>query len=423
MLHQRGDVLVRRFTFVLGLIALAPSPTAAQTVYVDSPLTAAPSGAGVRGGSFGPDGWTVTGGEDTLWIEIADAIPEGSVEVTVSNLSTSTNLTGALHDVLVIYGMTDEPEPVRYAPFFRSNDYKVQVRIIGTGEPSRGPGASKLELRLCRAGDPGYHESCPAACPELVQSAYLNGAPLAPLPWNASRSYRLRVSWQPGSITYDRGDSPVRIDYPGTFAPGGMRVRLGSPRHTEGTPDHLPIGMTFSDLRVVGSVGAPSASCGATTPPPGTCLEGVSLTPNSGSGITADLRAVYSHCDGADAFRIVQIGVADEIAVGVDSVGANLEGGRFGIGTMSCAPGESATIALSEAGGLDCSRSSFTVSGDTMIVSWGLYFDPSVFAGDRGGVLRRQGWRRDARAPAGMDPHGTVDHPRRRPADRLGRTD
>lgn len=413
---------------LLGLAAILSQGDLAhaqEVVYVDDPLTSSPSGnqpgvtAGSRGGSFGADGWTVTGDENTVYYVIPAALPRGRVEVTVTGLSTETNLTGALHDLLVIYGTTDQAEPVSYAPYFRSDDFKVQVRVIGTAETSRGPGASKLELRRCPMGHPGYHEECDPSCQETVASAYLNGAPMAPLPWNPSRDYRLRVTWESGQMSYDRGDSPVYIDYPGTFAPEELVVRLGSPRHRDGTDNRLPNGMTYSDVLVVGEPGAPTASCLDDPGPDGPCLSAVSLEPADGSGQSATLRATYEHCEGASTFRIVQIWVGDEVAPGVPHLGGGFENGWFGSEAGSCQPGDDARL-TTEWGYLDCTTSDVTFSGDLAVADWTLGFNPATFAGTHGVFFDAKGGDGDPEPRLGWTHMGqftVVADPRPEPSD------
>ena len=147
-------------TACVGMLSMLFTAPAMAEVFVDDPLTAAPVGVapgvttGRQGGRTGPEGWTITGAEDTTWYRIPASLPRGRIEITVTGLSTATNLTGELHDLMVIYGATDEAEPVRYAPFFRSNDFKVQIRIIGTGEPSRGKDADASSAHLSPTGLP-----------------------------------------------------------------------------------------------------------------------------------------------------------------------------------------------------------------------------------------------------------------------------
>lgn len=405
--------MIRATPALLATCLCAPSANAQWQRVVDAPLRRAPEGGGVRGGDFGPEGWTTRGDEDTLWVVVDRALPQGRVEVTVSGLGSERNLTGALHDLLVVYGATDEAEPVRYAPFFRSNDFKVQVRVIGSGEPSRGHGASKLELRRCPAGGPGHHETCPVGCAEHVASSYLNGAPLGALPWNPQRSYRLRVEWSPGRIAYDRGDAPAVIDFDGTYAPSSLVVRLGSPRHTAGSLDRMPGGAVFSDLRVEGVPGEPTRLCdegGRPGEPPDpelpACVRAVSLAPAAGAGQEQVFRAAYAHCGGADAFRIVQVWVTDEIAPNVPGVGANFEGGRFGVGASSCLPGEDARLLQLPWGSIDCARSSVSSAGDVVTVDWALRFDPA-FAGEHGVWFDAKGGGGDPEPRLGWTRMGT----------------
>ncbi len=197
------------------------------------------------GGTFGPDGWTVTGVSDRIWYALP-TLPSGSIEVTVTNVSNA-NLPLADHEILAMYeagyGIS---EPIRYAPEFRANHYKTLVRIYGTAEPER-TGAMKLMWGICPSGDPGY-DGC--GCASFFEE------PFAPTSGWAGEAHRLRIEWGEGRSRLLRDDVEiVSVGYDGfVFAPSALHFMLGSPRN-DGGLSAMPIGATFSDLVIDGTMG------------------------------------------------------------------------------------------------------------------------------------------------------------------------
>ena len=79
----------------LAVLVASPAPSQAAD-YVDDPLTSATfAGRGSKGGSFGPSGWTTIDEPDSFWYEIADALPTGTIEYTVTGMSVGGSLSGA----------------------------------------------------------------------------------------------------------------------------------------------------------------------------------------------------------------------------------------------------------------------------------------------------------------------------------------
>lgn len=376
----------------------------AQTTYVDDPLTATQQGsaagvvAGVRGGSFSASGWTTGGDEDTLWYEIPATLPSGRFEVTVRGLALPGNLDGEEHDILTLYGATDHGEPVSYSPAYRNNDFKVLVRIFGSGQSYRTPGASKLELALCPAGEPGYHDPCPAACVGQgydFWQAYLHGADTDP-GWSGSTSYRIVIAWQPGSMSYTRSDIGTwSLSYPGSYAPSALRVRLGSARHASGSGNRMPAGVTFGDVLVVGEPGAATPACEAQGVDAGAAvdagcgaqpIQSLGVTPAAASGTAQLFETGFRHCLGVGAFRVVQLWVGDAVQAGLPALNLgydNVVGLFYGEGAQTCAPGAAATLGTAY-GSLDCAGSWVAGSGTDGTVGWALQFNPSTFAGTHG---------------------------------------
>lgn len=254
---------------LLALAILLSTSSAAAADYVNDPLTD-PSfaGRGSMGGTFGPSGWTTVNEADSFWYEIADAIPTGSIEYTVTGLSVGGSLNGVDHDILTFYqAPTGKAEPVPYSPYFRNNDFKAFTRIFGDKEPGRG-GAMKLDLAFCPRGDPWYHDT--ACTPDCDKSgiAYARGAD-KDVGWDATKAYRMVMAWEPGKIAFSRdGETLGTISFAGTYAAKPLRVRFGSPRHDGVYPGqaYMPKGLTFKDVKISGTAGAMTAVCGATMP-------------------------------------------------------------------------------------------------------------------------------------------------------------
>ncbi|MBI4700840.1 MAG: DNRLRE domain-containing protein [Deltaproteobacteria bacterium] len=240
--------------------------------YVSDPLTSdGLPGRGSKGGSFSPSGWTVTGEPDAVWYEIADALPSGRVEYTVTGLSLQTSLTGTDHDIFTMYqAPTGVPEPVAYSPYFRNNDFKVFTRIFGTQEGGHPWGSMKLELAFCPRGEPWYHDDVCAADCDGSALAYGNGG--QDIGWDAPTSYHMAVEWGGGQMTFFRDAAALgSVSYPGEWAPQPLRVRLGSPRHDGVYPGQafMPIGIVIRDVHIEGTPGQRTPACGAEIPDAG----------------------------------------------------------------------------------------------------------------------------------------------------------
>ncbi len=209
--------------------------------YVRDALTAESfAGRGSRGGTFSDQGWTTTGDQDTLWYEITDPLPTGSVEFTVSGLAVGETLNGDDHDLLALYGGPGlPPEPADYG-VYRDNPFKVFLRIYGSTENDR-PGALKIEWAACGNDIFAFGNSAP-------------GTMYPDIGWDKTKSYRLGLSWGDGKMSAWRdGTKLTTLDYPGTYAPGPLRVRIGSPRHQ--VYRFMPVGITIRDVAIRGTAG------------------------------------------------------------------------------------------------------------------------------------------------------------------------
>ncbi|MBA3454586.1 MAG: hypothetical protein H0T42_15965 [Deltaproteobacteria bacterium] len=201
------------------------------------------------GGSFGPDGWTVTSRTDRLWFAIP-RFTAGSIEFTVSNMSNA-NLIEADNEIFAMYeaghGIT---EPIRYSPEFRNNHYKAMLRVYGSDEAGR-VGEQKLMWGMCPSGAPGY-DGC--GCGSFFEEPYAgNGT------WSGGPE-RLRIEWGNGITRFLRnGTEVVAIDWSTSglqFGPSNLHFSIGTARQSAVDSAGMPIGAVFSDLVVTGTVGS-----------------------------------------------------------------------------------------------------------------------------------------------------------------------
>lgn len=280
--------------FVVASLLLSASAGAVD--YVNDPLTAATfTGRGSMGGSFGASGWTTVNEPDAVWYEIAEALPSGAIEYTVTGLSVGGSLNGVDHDILTFYqAPTGKAEPVPYSPYFRNNDFKAFTRIFGDKEPGRG-GAMKLELAFCPRGEPWYHDTpCAPGC-DKSGIGYARGTD-KDVGWDATKSYRMTMSWEPGKIGFARdGEALGSVAFAGTYAAKPLRVRFGSPRHDGIYPGqaYMPKGITFKDVKISGTPGAMTMVCGAVAPDAGVMDTSVSdaAVPSGEIGALQDVTA------------------------------------------------------------------------------------------------------------------------------------
>jgi hypothetical protein len=267
------DGRMRRSWFPFLLVAATTSLVARGAradTFVDDPLTEGSfAGRGSQGGTFDAEGWTTAGGTDAIWYEIGPALPSGKIEFSVRGVSVTdaVTLTGADHDLFAMYqAPAGQPEPIEYSPYFRNNDFKTFLRIFGVQEPDRA-GAMKVEFIRCPRGEPWYHDTeCALDCGGN-QLAYANGND-KDIGWDPAAWYRIGFVWGDGVLSFSRDGAQLgSISYPGTYAAGPLRVRLGSPRHGISDVAFMPSGLTFKDVLVSGTPGEMTPVCGATTPP------------------------------------------------------------------------------------------------------------------------------------------------------------
>jgi hypothetical protein len=221
---------------------------------MSDPLVGGTMGNAV-GGSFGPDGWTVTANADRIYYALP-RLAEGSVEFTMSNV-TLDNLPLNDHEVFGLYeGGHGIEHPINYNPEYRVNAYKSMIRIYGTAETER-VGQQKIMWGMCPGGAPGYFDACP--CASFFEEPFGGDGN-----WDGSPQ-RLRVEWGGGFTRYLRNGAVIlEIDWSQSglsFGPNELYVSIGTPRPEDVGDASMPIGAVFSDVVIEGMTG-PEATCG-----------------------------------------------------------------------------------------------------------------------------------------------------------------
>lgn len=211
------------------------------------------------GGSFGDDGWTVTGNADRIYWAVP-RLAEGSVTFKVTNI-THANLPLNDHEIFAMYeGGYGIEHPIGYSPEFRNNAYKSMIRIYGQAEPDR-VGKQKIMWGICPFGA-GYHDgTCPCQNPVGFFEEPFGGDGN----WDGS-TQTLKVEWKDGVTRYYRNDvETLSIDWSGsgfTFGPQALYVSLGNPRPEAVDSASMPIGAVFSDVVIEGWTGPETPICG-----------------------------------------------------------------------------------------------------------------------------------------------------------------
>ena len=370
----------------LAAAALLVAGRAGAYTLVDSLKDFAPKGTPV-GGSFGANGWTVTQKSDLVYYALPRLV-EGSIEFTLTGMTTS-SLVLADHEIFAMYDAGyGIAEPINYNPEFRDNHYKALLRVYGEMVPDR-LGEQKFVMLMCPDGAPGYG-AC--VCPKSFYDGdgWWGGDPS----WSGAPTV-IKIRWGNGTATYSRDGVDVWTnDYTQSglaFGPSELHFTLGCPRNAAIGDAGMPIGATFSDVVVQGIEG-PLETCaggaggsgggGSGACDPAAPITAVSLTPTAGAGPAGLFVARYAHCEGASAFRVVQLLVGDPEA-GAAYVAPGFEASQLHLGGGSCVPGE-AKVLTDTYGSLDCAATTVASSGDEITVAWALSFDVATFAGPRG---------------------------------------
>ncbi|MBX7079861.1 MAG: hypothetical protein K1X88_11775 [Nannocystaceae bacterium] len=137
------------------------------------------------------------------------------------------------------------------------------------------------------------------------------------------------------------------------------------------------------------------------------CITAVSLSPADGAGEAAVFEARYGHCEGAAAFRVVQLWIGDEVDPQAERLNLGYEAGVIAFeGAGSCAPGDPVTL-VGEHGSLDCAATTVSDEGDERVVAWALGFDVASFAGSHGVFFDAKGGTGDPEPRLGWTQMGS----------------
>jgi hypothetical protein len=346
-------------------ILLSGNALAAPTLVLNDPLTAPQaSGQTVTGGTFSSAGWTRDSFQSQIVYDLGNSITAGRVIFEMDGVNGVDHGVGGFPDCRAIFGAVD------------SN---------GSGDID-GPGNENVqflwawameETDYCNGGPGGFERTHKMKLLVHGGAPEEPGEPMSdPLSWDITTFYTFEIGWDQNHAWLLR-DGAMVLDQVYPSAPVIMNMRyvfLGTVhRYDAGVKN-----ATFRNLEIWDDGGP-------TNPPPtdsGTCLSAGSLTPAHGGGLSADLSVTYSHCEGASAFRIVQLWVGDEVASGVPALSLGYEAGELHLdgSAEACAPGDP-TVLTSSHGSLDCAKTTVTQSGNDVIVSWSLGFDAQSFAG------------------------------------------
>lgn len=357
-----------RLSLFASAFLLSTSALAAPVLVLDDPLTA-PKGAGqtVTGGNFGSGGWTRDSFQSQLLYDLGSPITAGRVIFEMNGVNGTDHGKGGFPDCRAIFAAVDNnasgdiDDPVLNPGVQFLWAWAMEETEYCNGGPNLGPDRTNRMKLLAHLDAPSL---------DLEP-----GEPMSDqLAWDISTFYTYEIGWDTTHAWLLR-DGVTVLDQVYAAPPAILTMRyvfLGTVhRYDAGVKD-----ATFRNLKVWDD--------GGPTPPPptdsGTCLSAGSLAPTNGGGLTADLSVTYTHCEGADAWRIVQLWVGDEVVSGADALSPSYEAGLLHLDAESCAPGE-AKVLTSMFGSLDCAKTTVTNAGNDLTVKWSLAFDAAGFTG------------------------------------------
>ena len=357
---------------------LVATPAQADQLLVDDPLTG-PGGPPkqVNGGTFGPGGWTRDSFQAQIVYDLGVPVTHGRITFEMNGINGFDHGVGGSPPCRAIFAAADADG---------SGDLGVQnIWVWAMDDTVICNGADEPPLRTNRM--------------KLLVRTEVEPAPGEPmtdeLDWNPDTFYSWAVEWDDTHATLTR-NGVLLLDqvYPsGALAMNMQHVFLGTiNRYDAGVRE-----ATYRNLQVwdLGDGG-------------GACLQAVSLDPMAGTGDGAVFEAIYSHCEGADTFRIVQIWFGDEVAVEVPHTGGSFENGEFSWDMQTCVPGDDVQL-TSELSTLDCAQSSATPMGNLMIVRYAVQFDVDAFGGPRNIFFDAKGGAGDPEPRLGWTQVGTFD--------------
>jgi hypothetical protein len=204
--------------------------SAGTSLILNDPLqgsTLAPSTGGQQqGGSFVTGGWKVTGAYDCIFWHVTP-VAHGAFEYDVTGLGSGCSVS-TKNELSHMYDWTFGNADFQYSGGYRDDPYKHFIR------------------KQC---DPGKEYTCEM----LWQAAGCSSEPdSGGLAWSSTATYRFRVEWEPsGSDTVARiyRDSTLlwQGSCPGTYAPGGLSLRIGASNRHAG--EDAFIGAIYSNVK------------------------------------------------------------------------------------------------------------------------------------------------------------------------------
>jgi hypothetical protein len=139
----------------------------------------------------------------------------------------------------------------------------------------------------------------------------------------------------------------------------------------------------------------------------GPCLTADGLEPAAGSGASAVFEATYAHCEGATAFRVVQLWIGDDVTSEAQRINLGYEAGTFSLeGGGTCAP-QDPVVLQTPLGAFDCAASTVDFAGTQATVRWAIEFDTTAFAGAHGVYFDAKGGEGEPEPRLGWTQMGT----------------
>jgi hypothetical protein len=414
---------MRKGLLAVALCALVWSARAeaAPTLVLDDPLTA-PLGSGqtVTGGTFSAAGWTRDGFDSQIIYDLGQPITAGRLTFEMDGVNGVDHGVGGFPDCRAIFAAVD-------------NNASGNIDDPGNESVQFLWAWAMEETDYCNGGPGGFERTDRMKLLVHTGAASEPGEPMSdPLSWDITTFYGYEIGWDANHAWLLRDGATV-LDQQYPSAPVVMNLRYVF----LGTVNRYKAGVknaTYRNLKLWDDGGPTTGDAG--TDGGGSCLSAGPLSPANGSGSAAVLQVPYTHCEGASAFRVVQIWVGDQVQNGVPAVSAGYEAGMLSLDGSSdtCTPGEAKTLSSSY-GSLDCATTTAQSSGDTLTVSWSLAFDSaftgahSVFVDAKGGSGTpepRLGWtelgsftvgtapspdagQADAGKDAGFSSHGSTE--------------
>ena len=346
---------------------------AAPALVLDDPLTQPKASAQtVTGGSFGAGGWTRDGFDSQIIYDLGASITAGRLTFEMNGVNGKDHGLGGFPDCRAIFAALD-------------NNGSGNIDDPGNESVQFLWAWAMEETNYCNGGPGGFERTDKMKLLVHTGGSDEPGEPMSdPLLWDVTKFYAYEIGWDTKHAWLLRDGATV-LDQIFPAAPNVMNLRyvfLGTvKRYKSGVKN-----ATYRNLKLWDDGGPIPTDGGSPIDAGGDasmgCLSAGSFSPTNSAGTSATFSLTYSNCEGASAFRIVQLWVGDEVKGGSPAVSASYEAGQLRLdgSVESCAPGASQVL-TSAYGSLECATSSVSLQGNDLVVSWSLRFDPSKFSG------------------------------------------